>query len=446
MTPRPGRVALPLITTLVLAALATSPAQARQAEPPLAIGEANRDFADALMRDLRVQDHAAALTLIETRADIAATAAGVRLRAELLAKLGRSSEAIALLEAHLTQDDNDALARYQLGEIHFAARRDRSATLAYRLALAGQLDPQRRAIAAARLTAIEARRGLTLSFSASIAPDSNINGATDATSVSLFGLPFTLSDDARRQSGVAASLGMSAERRWRLSESLAVKVGGTILAVDTPGRSVDQSQWALYAGPTLRLNDRAQLDLAATYRDIRFGGAALESWQGAQASAEIYVRQDLRWDGLVHLDRIDSRRGAAFDGWSYGLRAGRTRFLGPSALWRASAVVDVRDLVEPQASYGEARLATGRLFALPFTILAYVEPYAQARRFAQRSSLFGVRRLDREVGVTARLSRRDLYVLGAFPFIQVTASRAVSNVPLGRYARQRMEFGFTRDF
>jgi len=207
------RGALSLISTLVLTVFVASPAQARQVGPLLASGEANRDFADALMRDLRTQDHAAALSLIEARPDVAATAAGVRLRAELLVKLGRSSEAIALLEAHLTQDDKDALARYQLGEIHFAARRDRAAILAYRLALSGRLDPQRRAIAAARLTAIEARRDLTLSFSASIAPDSNINGATDATSVSLYGLPFTLSDDARRQSGVAASLGMSAERR-----------------------------------------------------------------------------------------------------------------------------------------------------------------------------------------------------------------------------------------
>lgn len=427
-------------------AFAASSAQARQAEPLIAAGEANRDFATALMRDLQDGDHVAALALIEARPDIAATPAGLRLRAELLVKLGRAGEAIALLEAHLTQDDQDALARYQLGEIHFAARRDRAAALAYRLALSGRLDPQRRDIAVARLDAIEARRDLTLSFSASIAPDSNINGATDATSVSLYGLPFTLSDDARRQQGVAASLGMSVERRWRLSDRLALKGGGSVLAVDTPGRTFDQSQWAVYAGPALRLNDHVRLDLAATYRDIRFGGAPLETWRGAQVAAEIQVRPDVRWDGSAHLDRIDSRRGAAFDGWAYGLRGGRTRFLGPSALWRASAAVDVHDLVEPQLGYGEARVAAGRLFALPFTTLAYVEPYVQARRFAQRSTLFGVRRLDREAGVSARMSRRDLYVLGAFPFVQIIASRADSNVPLGRYSRQRIEFGFTRDF
>jgi tetratricopeptide (TPR) repeat protein len=435
------RAAAPLVAALLFPLVA----QARQ-DLPLASGEANRAFAEALVRDLRDQDHAAALALLEARPDIAATPAGVRLRAELLTRLGRTVEAITLLEAHLTQDDQDALARYQLGEIHFAARRDRAATLAYRLALAGRLDPARRSIALARLSDIEARRDLRLSFSASLAPDSNINGATNATSVELFGLPFTLSDEARRQGGVSASIGASAQRRWRLSDRLALEAGGSAFLMDAPGRTFDQSQWALEAGPELRVNDRLRLDLAVTYRDIRFGGAPLEAWTGLRTTAEAYARQDLRWDAAAHLDRIVSRRGPAFDGWTYGAQVGRTRFLGPSALWRASLAVDAHDLKTAELGYAEARLAGGRLFPLPFSTLAYVEPYAQARRFAARSTLFGVRRQDREYGVSARLSRRDWLVLGAFPFVQLSASRAASNVALGRYARQRVEFGFTRDF
>ncbi|KQV56022.1 MULTISPECIES: surface lipoprotein assembly modifier [unclassified Caulobacter] len=437
------RAALLLFAFLILAPAARA---GQTEEPPLASGEANRGFADALVRDLRAGDHAAALALIEARPDIAATPAGVRLRAELLLKLGRPTEAIALLEAHLTQDDTDAVARYQLGEIHFAARRDRAAALAYRLALSGQLDAPRRSIAAARLAEIETRRDLRLSFSAAVAPDSNINGATNATSVELFGLPFTLSDEARRRGGVSASVGASAERRWRLSGRYAIKGGASTLVVDAPGRTFDQSQWAVRAGPELRLTDQARLDLAATYRDIRFGGAALETWSGAQATLEAYARHDLRWDAQAHLDHIDSHRGPGLDGWSYGLQVGRTRFLGPSALWRANVAIDVHDLAEAQAGYREARLSAGRLFALPLSTLAYVEPYAQTRRFADRSSLFGVRRVDREYGASARLSRRDWLVLGAFPFVQLSASRATSNIVLGRYARQRVEFGFTRDF
>lgn len=433
------------VPTLLTALLVASAAQARQ-DLPLASGETNRAFAEALVRDLRQQDHAAALALIEARPDIAATPAGLRLRAELLVKLGRPAEAVALLETHLTQDDQDALARFQLGEIHFAARHDRAAALAYRLALAGRLDTARRSIAAARLSEIEDRRDLRLAFSASLAPDSNINGATNATSIELYGLPFTLSDDARRRSGVSASLGASVERRWRLSDRLALSAGGSALFVDTPGQAFDQTHWTLEAGPEIRLNPRVRLDLAATWRDIRFGGAALETWTGARASVEAYPRPDLRWDLQAHLDRIDSHRGPAFDGHDYGVQASRTRFLGPSALWRASLAVDTHDLADAQAGYAEARVAAGRLFPLPFSTLAYVEPYAQGRRFAATSPLFGVRRLDREYGVTARFSRRDWMVLGAFPFMQVSASRATSNVVLGRYARQRVEFGFTRDF
>lgn len=412
----------------------------------LATGQANRAFADALVRDLLAGDHGAALALIEARPDIAATPAGVRLRAELLAKLGRQSEAIALLEGHLTQDDKDALARFQLGELHFAARRDRAAGLAYRLALAGKLDAPRRSIAAARLSEIEARRDLRLSFSASIAPDSNINGATNATSVELFGLPFTLSDEARRQGGVSASVGASIERRWRLSRRLALGAGGSLFVTDAPRRAFDQAQWSIEVGPELRVNDRLRLDLAATYRDIRFGGSPLEVWTGLRTTLEAYSREDLRWDSAAHLDHIDSRRGPAFDGWSYGAQASRTRFLGPSALWRASLAVDAHDLTDARSSYAEARLAAGRLFPLPFSTLAFVEPYAQARRFGDRSALFGVRRRDREYGVSTRISRRDLLVFGAFPFVQVSVARATSNVALGRYARQRVEFGFTRDF
>uniref|UniRef100_UPI0025CBF33D surface lipoprotein assembly modifier n=1 Tax=uncultured Caulobacter sp. TaxID=158749 RepID=UPI0025CBF33D len=421
-------------------------AQARQTDDLSLAGAANRAFAQALVRDLRDQDHAAALALIGARPDIAATPAGVRLRAELLVKLGRRDEAIVLLERHLTQDDQDALARFQLGEIHFAARRDRAATLSYRLALAGQLDPTRRAIATGRLSAIEARRDLRLSFSASITPDSNINGATNATSVELFGLPFTLSDDARRRGGVSASVGASVERRWRLSDHLALSAGAATFVMDAPGRTFDQSQWSLEAGPELRVNDRLRLELAASYRDIRFGGAALETWTGLRTTLEAYPRHDLRWDGAAHLDHIDGRRGPAFDGWSYGAQVGRTRFLGPSALWRASLAIDTHDLADAQLSYAEARLSGGRLFPLPLSALAYVEPYAQTRRFGARSALFGVRRLDREYGVSARISRRDWRVLGAFPFVQLSASRATSNVALGRYDRQRIEFGFTRDF
>lgn len=426
----------------VLGVVASSGA-ARAQEPPALSDQA---FAEALTPTLRGGDYGAALALLDARPDLAALPAGVRLRAELLAKMGRTSEAIALLEGHLARDTTDALARYQIGELHFAAHRDRSAILAYRLALAGALDPARRSIVQARLDAIEARRDLRISLSGSIAPDSNLNGATSATTVDLYGLPFTLSDDARRRAGVTASLSGSVERRITVSGPYSVSLGASAVVLDASGRTFDQSQIALFAGPEIRLANHSRLSLLATFRDIDFGGADLETWGGLRLGGEVYGDAHTRWDGSIHLDRIDNARSAAFDGWTYGFQADRTRFLGPSALWRASVSLDAHDLASAETSYRDARLAVGRLFALPLSTLGYLEPYGEQRQFEGRSSVFGVRRTDREVGVSFRVSRRDWRVMGAFPFAQAVVARATSNVVLGRYTRQRLEFGVTRDF
>ncbi|EJL34551.1 Protein of unknown function (DUF560) [Caulobacter sp. AP07] len=442
MTPALSRALVLALALMTLGALA--PGETVRAQEPAAISD--QAFAEALTPALRGGDYGAALALLDARPDIAALPAGVRLRAELLAKLGRTSEAIALLEGHLVQDTTDALARFQIGELHFAAHRDRSATLAYRLALAGALDPVRRGVVQARLDAIEARRDLRITLSGSIAPDSNLNGATRATTIDLYGLPFTLSEDARRRAGVTATLSGSLERRIHVSGPYSVSLGASAVVLDASGRAFDQSQISLFAGPEIRLADHARLALLATYRDIDFGGADLETWRGLQLGGEVYSDAHTRWDGSTHLDRIDNARAKAFDGWTYGLQVNRTRFLGPSALWRASVNLDAHDLASAELSYRDARLAVGRLFALPLSTLGYVEPYGQQRAFVGRSSVFGVRRADREIGVSFRVSRRDWRVMGAFPFAQAVVARATSNVALGRYTRQRLEFGFTRDF
>lgn len=403
-------------------------------------------FAQGLTTALQEGDLGAALMLIETRPDIAQTPAGVRLHAELLNRLGRTSEAITLLEGHLTRFGDDAIARFQVGEIQFAARRDRAATLAYRLALSGELDAPRRQIAQSRLSAIEARRDLRISLSAAVVPDSNINSATSASTIDLFGLPFALSDEARRRSGVAASIGGTIERRIAFSQRYALLVGGSAALLDGSNRSFDQNQVGVFAGPEVRLGPYTRISLAATYRDIDFGGADLETWRGLQAAGETYADSRTRWEGSTHLDRIHSQRSSAWSGWFYGAQASRTRFLGPSALWRASVAADVHDLAGPEADYRETQVMAGRLFALPFSSLGYVEPYGRERAFDQRSSVFGARRVDREFGINFRISKRDWSYKGAFPYVQTIVSRSWSNIALGRYSRQRIELGLTREF
>lgn len=403
-------------------------------------------FAGELFKALQLGNLEDALRTLEARPEIAWSAPGVRLRAELLVRTGRSREALNLLEAHLAQDGGDAIARFQVAEVHFAAGGDHSAVLAYRLALAGQLDPVRRDIARGRLIVLDARRRTRFSASFSVSPDTNLNNATNASTIDLYGLPFTLSDDARRRSGVAAAIGLGVERRQPLSDRFALLAGGGVAVLDAPNSTFDQTSGSIFVGTEIHVAEHARVNLTVSYRDVDFGGADLETAWGGQLTAQAFSDAQTRWDGGVRIDRIDNQHAEELDGVSTGLHLARTRFLGPSALWRSSLTFDAHDLNGSEASYDQARVAVGRLFPLPLAGLVYVEPYGRLRDFEQRSSVFGVRRRDREIGLSFRVSKRDWSLNNAFPYVQVLLSRGSSNVELGRYSRQRVEFGLTRDF
>lgn len=132
-----------------------SPVQAGGQRESEARAVADRGFALSLAHALETGEHDLALSLLESRPDVSATPDGVRLRAALLARLGRTDEALALLEGWMAGNGSDALARFQVGEIHFAAHRLATARLSYRLALAGSLDATRTQIVHDRLAAID---------------------------------------------------------------------------------------------------------------------------------------------------------------------------------------------------------------------------------------------------------------------------------------------------
>lgn len=403
-------------------------------------------FAARLAPLLQAGDHADALRILDSRPDLAARPDGLRLKAELLFRTGRTDRAVGLLEGHLAQDQTDALARYQLAEMSFAAGRYGQATLAYRLALAGALDPARRQIAEARLRAIEDRRGWRLSGGMAIVPDSNINSATGASSVEMFGLPFTLADDARRRSGVSASANLAAERQVALGRGLDLVGSAALAGVDAPESDYDYITAGAAAGLQKRLPSDALVSLQATWRERWYGGEPLDARPGLRLTGQHFTTTATRWDASLEAERIDSRRSPAFDGRSVAASLGRTRYLGPSALWRASVGWSAQDVGLDSEGYAQAYVSAGRLTGLPFALMGYGEAYAMRREFAAASPVFGLRRHDVEVGASFRLSKRNWAIRGAFPFAQLTLSRADSNLTLGRYSRERLEVGFTRDF
>jgi hypothetical protein len=420
--------------------------EAREAGAGVVTLSGDQAFATALQLFIRAGDHRQALDLIDTRPDLAGRADVVRLRAQLLAMTGREPEALALLEGHLTRDATDALARFQVAELHFAAGRDVSAALAYRLSLAGALDPGRARIANVRLQQIQQRRRWRLWAGASVAPDSNVNGATDAARIELFGLPFQLDDKARRRSGVTVSAQGGVERRFRLDERLAVRAALIGAATNAPGGDFDDAFLSLRAGPEWTLSPRVQVVVQAAINGRWYGGDLLETSQGLRVEGELSTRDNIRWVGAARFDAVDARINDGRDGEVYGLELARTRYLGPTSLWRLSGSVVAREAKTSTEAYDQVQFGAGRLYPLPFAVLAYVEPYAMRRRFDGIAPAFRTRRIDKEYGVVARLSKRDWAIRGAFPFVALSAARNDSTLALNSFTRRRVEVGFTREF
>ena len=405
---------------------------------------ADAEFGRRIEALTRAQDWQGALDALGARPDLAERPDVIRLRASLLHQLGRSTEALAVLERRLTVAPDDALARFQLAEIHFDARHDQAARLAYRLALSGELEPRRRQVAEIRLAEIQERRDWRLWAGASVAPDSNINSATDASRVDLFGLPFELNDEARRQSGVSLSAFGGIERRFALTQGISARASVIGSFTDSPGASFDTASLGLRLGPDFTIG-LAEVSVQATAGQRWYGGDKLDERAGLLAAAD-FGSQRTRWSGAVYAETIDDKLSDERDGWQASIDAARTHYLTPSSLWRMSLSLVRREAEAEPESYTQVRASAGWLMPMPWSMAVYVEPFVSQRRHDGAAIAFGVVREDIESGIAARFSKRDWTVLGAFPFIAASLSQSESTVAIGDFSRQRLEFGLTREF
>ena len=113
--------------------------------------------------------------------------------------------AIALLRRILVREPDVERVRLELARAFFLKGDYDNADRQFRFARAGDIDDTVKVNIDRYLAAISRLRQWTVNFSLALAPDTNQNAATAASQISIFGLPFALSPNARRQSGVGVA-------------------------------------------------------------------------------------------------------------------------------------------------------------------------------------------------------------------------------------------------
>lgn len=430
-----------IVACLLMAAVGAS-VQAQAMPPETAADDAA--FAQTLQQFIAAKDYSGALSLLESRPDIKARPDGFRLWVQLLAEAGREDEALARLEAFLAQHPDDAVARFQLGELRYRRRHDQAAAQAYRLALAGALDPMRQRMAESRLTQLAQRKPWRAWVGAAIAPDSNFNSATDAGIVEIFGLPFRLNDEARRKAGVGFQAYGGVEYSHKVSENMALRASVSGAVTDFSGSFADNASLSLRAGPEWRLAPTAVVSVQAGRSYRWFGGTLYETGAGLTGEADIYGH-NRRYNAVIQAEKIKDHLGGTRDGWRYGVSLARTRYLSASTLWRLSGSANRREMNAAE-SYTQTQIGVGRLFSGPLTTTIYAELSGVHRTYDGVQTAFGKQREDNEASLEVRISKRDWVIRGAQPYVSVLGVQSRSSIDLYSYSRTRVEFGFTREF
>ena len=104
-----------------------------------------------------------------------------------------------------------------------------------------------------------------------MAPDSNINSASDGDVIYLFGLPFRRNEDDGARSGLGVVLWGGGEYEYPLSPNVRLLAGGGGSRTEYAGRDFDQTFLFAHAGPRWLVGNRTEMSLL---------GSARRSWSG----------------------------------------------------------------------------------------------------------------------------------------------------------------------
>ena len=354
--------------------------------------------------------------------------------------------AIARFRAMLARDPELPRVRLDLALAYFRARQDGNAAYHFRQALGEEsLPPAARARALAFLDEIRRRRSWSLNGGIALAPDNNINAATSARLVRLFGLPAQLSEDARRTSGVGLSAFLSGGYEARLSADTRLRADAGLYTRTYEESRFNDRTLTLRAGPRFIFEDfDLRPELTGRFREL--GGETYSRAAGLSLSGEWTVAPTWRLSASLTADRI-SYESFLDEGRNHGVRLGAMHALGPATLLSADASFRRETVSVDAHSWREYAVSLTAARELPRGFVVSAGPSHRWRRYdAPLLSLGPDPRSDRTLTGEIKASNRHVELFGFMPEITVRHERRGSNLDLYDYERTVAEIGVVRSF
>jgi tetratricopeptide (TPR) repeat protein len=295
------------------------------------------------------------------------------------------------------------------------------------------------------LSLIRRQKSWSYSFSAAIAPDSNISTGTSDREAIIFGLPFELSDKTRRRRGTGIAVETGAEFAPRIGETTRLKLGVAVQRRDYPGRDFDDMIVAVDAGPRLVV-DKWDLSLTATGFQRRFAGRRLSNGVGVKGEASFYIDARTAISAGLSAQQIRYPHHPLYTGSAYSGWASVTRALTPKSFLSARIGASRKGAKTADLAYWSGFISAGYYRDLPAGFSVYVEPSYSRSRYDAPDPFFGERRRDKLLELHLTVLNRRIDLRGFTPRIGLTLARRRSTIDLYDYSQRRIEVGVTRAF
>lgn len=272
-----------------------------------------------------------------------------------------------------------------------------------------------------------------------IAPDSNVNDATDATTIVINGLPFGLDRSARRRSGLG--LEGAGQLFWRQP------LGGTTrLVVDLVGRGtvyrdsdLDDGTVEASIGPEFGSRLHPALFVG---RRWYLGRGYSWSYGGTAQWLHPIARKTVL-DATARIERVQVERSTALDGTNSAASLAVEHALHPSLFARAS--ISASHYQARSSAFTTTSIGTAMLLAKDF---GPVTLYGQAgyAHLGAEGLFLGSKRRDERIELSGGISFRRVRIMGASPVLRATRVINGSTTILYDTARTRVEIALSRPF
>lgn len=402
---------------------------------------------------IHARQYQAALPLVEALRQVPELQMQHRFLAGYIAiETGDVKGAIRQFRSILDENPGQTRVRLELARAYLMTGKEASADYHFRLAQNDENLPDEiaRTIRNTR-SILRDQRIWRFSFDFGFAPDTNINGATNAETIDInFGpikLPLQLDENARERSGIGQSAGFSGGIRAKVDDRLALLFDADSKIINYKGKSADDIVVQIAAGPELRIARYSSISLQAVGLQRWYGGRLATREYGGRFGYQQALSEGQRVGIELDVRRTESEISSAYSGWQLGANATYEQLVGKSLIASAS-VFARRDLLNADAyssfNYG-VNLGIGG--ELPLGLNAGVSASISRSEFDAPLLLYSTEnRQDWRGFARAYLGSRKVKFLGFSPSIDYNYSRVDSNYSLYEMTRHRVNFKFARYF